>query len=105
MTKAELIQRVYRTKGLPKDVTKKMVVQIIEATFIEIGDYFVRAKVGRKALPRLSYPGFGTFTKKRREKRNGRNPQTGELISIPSSTTITFAPGQELRDALNKRNA
>ncbi|HEY3354876.1 MAG TPA: HU family DNA-binding protein [Polyangia bacterium] len=103
MTKAELIQRVYRSKGLPSDVTKKAVGLVIEAAFAEIGTYFVKAKVTRKTQPRFTYPGFGTFTKKRREQRQGRNPQTGEVLEIPASTTITFTPGQELRGELNKR--
>ncbi len=102
MTKAELIQRVYRNLGLP-NVTKKAVAQVIENTFGEIGDYFVKAKVTRKTQPRFTFPGFGTFTKKRREQRQARNPQTGELIEVPASTTITFAPGQELRGQLNNR--
>jgi DNA-binding protein HU-beta len=102
MTKAELIQRVYRSKDLPKDVTKKAVASVIEAAFAEIGDYFVKTKVTRKTQPRFTYPGFGTFTKKRREQRQGRNPRTGELIDIPASTTITFTPGQELRGQLNR---
>ena len=103
MTKAELIARVFRTKGLAKGATKKLVGQVIEAAFEELGDYFVRAKVTRKAQPRFTYPGFGTFTKKRREPRKARNPRTKELIEIPASTTITFAPGQELREHLNGR--
>ena len=102
MTKAELIQRVYRNLGLPS-VTKKAVAQVIDATFDEMGGYFVRVKVTRKMQPRLTYPGFGTFTKKRREQRQARNPQTGELIKIPASTTLTFTPGQELRAQLNHR--
>ncbi len=101
MTKAELIERVHRRKGLPKEVTKKLVAQIIEATFAEMGEYFVRTKVTRSTQPKFTYPGFGTFTKKRRGERNGRNPQTGELISIPAVTTVTFTPGLELRSQLN----
>ena len=105
MTKAELIQRVFRNKGLPKDVTKKAVAFLIEATFAEIGTYFVKTKVTRKTQPRFTYPGFGTFTKKRRERRLGRNPQNGAPIEIPASTTVTFTPGQELRADLNRRGS
>jgi nucleoid DNA-binding protein len=102
MTKAELIAKVARTRGLARGATKKLVAQVIEAAFVELGDYFVKAKVGRRTLPRFTYPGFGTFTKKRREGRAGRNPRNGEVIQIPASTTVTFAPGQELRAHLNR---
>jgi DNA-binding protein HU-beta len=93
MTKAELIH----------NVTKKAVAHLIEATFDEMGGYFVRVKVTRKTQPRFTFPGFGTFTKKRREQRQARNPRTGELIKVPANTTITFTPGQELRAQLNDR--
>jgi DNA-binding protein HU-beta len=101
MTKLELIERVARTPGLPPELTKKMVGHLVDAVFAELGDYFIKAKMTRRQTPRFTYPGFGTFTKKRRSQRSGRNPQTGEAIVIPCSTTIGFQPGQELRAALN----
>jgi DNA-binding protein HU-beta len=102
MTKQELIERVACTPGLPPELTKKTVALIIEAVFAVIGDYFVRARVTRRATPRFTFPGFGTFTKKRRQARAGRNPRTGEPILIPASTTLAFAPGQELRALLGR---
>jgi integration host factor subunit beta len=101
MTKAELIERIAGRKDLPRDLTKKVVTQIVDAVFLEIGDYFIRARVGGRKPARLAYPGFGTFTKRRRLQRIGRNPRTGQPITIPSQTTVVFAPGQELRDLLN----
>jgi nucleoid DNA-binding protein len=102
MTKAELIERIYRTKGLPPDLTKKTVALIVDAAFSEIGDYFVKSKVTRASLPKFTYPGFGTFTKRRRGERKGRNPQTGASITIPSSITVAFAPGLDLKALLNR---
>ena len=103
MTKQELIERIYRMKGLPPDLTKKTVGLIIDAVFNEIGDYFVKSKLTRLASPKFTYPGFGTFTKRRRAERPGRNPQTGEPITIPSNVTLAFAPGQDLKALLNRR--
>jgi DNA-binding protein HU-beta len=100
MTKAELIERIAGRKDLPRDLTKKVVAQIVDAVFLEMGDYFIRARAGRKPA-RFTYPGFGTFTKRRRNERVGRNPQNGEPITIPAQTTVVFAPGQELRELLN----
>lgn len=101
MTKAELIARVSGRKDLPRDLTKKTVAQIIEAVFTEMGDYFIRARVSRTNPARFTYPGFGTFSKRRRSPRTVRNPQNGDPITIPSQTTIAFAPGQELKHLLN----
>ena len=94
MTKAELIERVYRTKGLPNEATKKMVAQIIEATFTTLGDHFVKAKVTRRSQPKLTYPRFGTFTKKRRGQRRGRNPQSGEIIVEHTLPLLRQAPSR-----------
>src|SRR5690242_16235329 len=102
MTKLELIEKVAATPGLPPDLTKKAVGVLVDAVFAELGDYFVKARVTRRATPRFTYPGFGTFTKKRRGARAGRNPQTGERIQIPECTTVAFQPGQELRAFLNR---
>jgi nucleoid DNA-binding protein len=102
MTKAELIERVYGGKHLPRDLTKKTVAQIVDAVFTEMGDYFIRTRVSRKQAARLTYPGFGTFSKRRRPPRMVKNPRTGAPIEIPPQETITFSPGQELRSLLNR---
>jgi DNA-binding protein HU-beta len=43
--------------------------------------------------------GFGTFEAKVRPARTGRNPQTGEPLSIPEKTVPVFKAGKKLRDA------
>jgi len=102
MTKAELIEKVYAHKELPRELTKKTVGQIIDAVFTEMGDYFIRAKLTRRNPARLTYPGFGTFSKRKRPERRARNPKTGEPMTIPSQATVTFAPGLELKALLNR---
>ena len=94
MTKAELVARVHAKKNLPRELTKKTVLQIVDYVFTEMGDYFIGAKVTRGQVVKLTYPGFGTFTKKRKNGRAGRNPQTGAPIVIPPSITVTFQPGE-----------
>lgn len=103
MTKAELIEKVYRTKGLPPDVTKKTVQLIVEAAFEELGDYFVKAKVTKGSKPKFTYPGFGTFSKRKRGERRGRNPQTGEQLTIPAKITVAFSPGVDFEALLNRK--
>jgi nucleoid DNA-binding protein len=101
MTKQELIERVYRKFGAPGGLTKKAVAEIIDGAFAELGDYFVKSKVTRNGTPRFTYPGFGTFAKRKREARTGRHPQTGELIRIPAGHTLAFAAGSELKSLMN----
>jgi DNA-binding protein HU-beta len=108
MTKAELIERVASRKDLPRTLTKKAYGRIIDAVFTEVGDYFIRARANMANPPRLSYPGFGTFTKRRRNSRTVRNPQTGAPIAIPAQCTVVFTPGQDLKNLINRvspRNA
>lgn len=102
MTKAELIERVYGQKHLPRDLTKKAVGQIVDAVFTEVGDYFIRTRISRRSAAKLTYPGFGTFSKRIRNERTVKNPQTGVPITIPAQSTITFSPGTELRSLLNR---
>ncbi len=104
MTKAELIARVHGNKNLPGDLTKKAVAQIVDLVFTEMGDYFIREKTTRSNGARLAYPGFGTFSKRRRPGRVVKNPQNGNPIVIPPQFTVTFSPGSDLKGLLN-RNA
>ena len=104
MTKAELIARVAGKKDLPRGLSKKLVGQIIDAAFTELGDYFIRARVGGVNPARFSYPGFGIFVKRRRNQRQVRDPRgDGGFLTIPAQATITFAPGQDLKDLINQR--
>jgi DNA-binding protein HU-beta len=101
VTKQELIKRVATKVGLPN---RKQVGALVDAVFGELGEYFIEARTSfrGRATARFSYPGFGTFTKKKRGPRPGRNPQTGEPITIPATTTVAFQPGSELKEKLNR---
>ena len=47
--------------------------------------------------------GFGTFLIRERAERTGRNPQTGEQITIPASRQVVFKASKTLKDAVNGR--
>ncbi len=106
MTKQELIERVYRNvrgkNSVPADLTKKNVQQLVDTVFEELSDYFIKAKLTRNDSPKLTIPAFGTFTKRKRAERPGRNPQTGAAITIPATVTVAFTPGQDLKVLLNR---
>jgi len=51
---------------------------------------------------KIQLVGFGTFDVGERAERPGRNPQTGEPLTIAASKTIKFKAGKSLKDAVNK---
>lgn len=52
---------------------------------------------------RLQIPGLGTFEPRERSAREGRNPQTGETISIAATTVPGFKPATAFKDAVAQR--
>ena len=55
-----------------------------------------------KAGDAITLIGFGTFAVKDRAERTGRNPQTGQEITIAAAKIPSFKPGKALKDAVNK---
>lgn len=101
MTKAELIERIARSRDLPPGITKKDIALVLGIAFEELASYFAKARVTRTASPRFTFPRFGTFTKKRRSARRGVNPRTLEPIQIDACHTVDFKASRELRDLMN----
>lgn len=101
MTKAELIERIARSRDLPPETTKKDIACILGVAFEELATYFARAKVTRASSPRFTVPHFGTFTKKRRSARRGVNPRTLEPMEIEAFDTVDFKASRELRESMN----
>lgn len=101
MTKAELIERISRSRDLPPDITKKCIADILDLAFEELAAYFARARVTRTQTPRFTFPGFGSFTKKKRSARRGVNPRTLQPIQIDACSTLDFKPSALLRAAMN----
>jgi integration host factor subunit beta len=51
---------------------------------------------------RVELRGFGTFSTKERDARQGRNPRTGEKVAVAGKNVPYFKSGKEMRDRLNK---
>lgn len=49
----------------------------------------------------VTIPGFGTFSTKHRAERAGKNPQTGEAITIPAARVPHFKAGSKLKDKVS----
>lgn len=89
MSKQALIDAV----AIKAEITKVVAAEAVEAVFETITKAL--KKDGRFALV-----GFGTFTVRKRAARSGRNPQTGEAISIKASKAVAFKQGAELKKVL-----
>ena len=90
MNKGELINAVAAT-GL----SKKDADTAVNAVFGAIGDALAKGEA-------VQLIGFGTFSVKERAAREGRNPQTGEVVKIKASKAPVFKAGKALKDAVNK---
>ncbi len=91
MTKAELVKEVSSKTNL----TKKKAEEVINATFEEISRALQRGE-------RLQIPAFGVFYVKERKERQGRNPKTGEKITIPAKKVAIFRVSKALESKLNE---
>ncbi len=90
MNKSELIDAIADSSGLTKADAGRALDGFLSAvtTALNKGDS-------------LALVGFGTFSVKERAERKGRNPQTGEEITISAAKIPTFKAGKSLKDAVN----
>ena len=66
-----------------------------------MASFFENVKKSLKNNKTVKLVGFGTFSSNQRKAKEGRNPQTGESISIPSRFHPKFKPGRDFKDYLN----
>ena len=93
MNKSDISDRMAQRMGLGKSAARDAVDSVFEA----IGEALANGEEVRIA-------GFGTFGARSRPARTGRNPGTGEVLSIPASTAPVFKAGKALRDAVKDGN-
>ncbi|MED4181465.1 HU family DNA-binding protein [Priestia megaterium] len=89
MKKPELIDAVATKSDLTKQDSKKAV----DALFETISNTLAKEE-------KIQLLGFGTFEVRERAERTGRNPQTGEEMTIPASKVPAFKPRKELKEAI-----
>ncbi len=90
MNITELAERVATEQSLDKAQARK----VIEATLKAVID---TAKGGDE----VTLPGFGKFKVQDRPEREGRNPATGEAMTLAASRKLAFSPAKAVKDALN----
>jgi integration host factor subunit beta len=91
MTKSELILRLAESNP---HLYQRDVERIVSTIFDEIAAALARGS-------RVELRGFGAFSVKKREARIGRNPRTGDSVSVDEKYIPFFKTGKQLRDRLN----
>ena len=90
MTKAELVETVSKVS----DLTRKHSEVIVDAVFTSIIDALQRGD-------KIELRGFGSFRIRHRNSRKGRNPKTGDSVSVPEKRVPFFKVGKRLRELVN----
>ena len=91
MNKNDLIDSVIEEH----DVTRTFARDLVDSVFGSIAD---AARKGEE----VSIFGFGKFRVTERGSRKGRNPKTGDAVSIPAKRVAYFKPGKELKELINR---
>ena len=89
MNKAELITKISDDTGINKTEANAAIDSFVEAVTKTL-----------KGGGKVTLVGFGTFSVSKRAARNGRNPQTGEVIKIKARKVAKFKAGKELAGKL-----
>ncbi len=89
MNKAQLVEKMAASAGISKNAAERALNGFMEAVTEAL-------KQGDK----VTLIGFGTFSVAQRKARQGRNPQTGEVIEIPAKKIVKFKPGSRLSESV-----
>lgn len=92
MNKTELVAMVAEKASM----SKKNAGVAVDATLNAITDAIAKGD-------KVQLVGFGTFETKHRAARTGKNPRTGEVLTIAATTAPSFKAGKGLKDAVNSK--
>lgn len=87
MNKAELIDKVAEKAS----VTKKVANEVVSATLEVLEEAVAEGE-------KVTLVGFGSFEQRERKAREGRNPRSGELLTIPATKVPAFSPGKQFKE-------
>ena len=91
MNKTELVEKVAKECTLSKSTAEEVLNSVLSAITEAM-------KTGDK----VSLLGFGTFSVSERASREGRNPKTGETITISAKKVVKFKAGSKLLDTVQE---
>ncbi len=90
MTKSDIVEKVYEKIGF----SKKEASDFVEMIFGAVKDNLINGE-------KVKISGFGKFEVREKKPRIGRNPQTGDQITISARKVLNFTPSQVLKTMLN----
>jgi integration host factor subunit alpha len=90
MTKADLVDKIHANTGLTKDEAFAYLETVLETI-----------KKTLETAETVKITGFGSFVVNKKNSRRGRNPQTGEQITITARKVLTFKPSPVLKSTIN----
>ena len=90
MNKADFVKRI----AADTELTQKQAAAALDSVLANIQEVVASGDT-------LAFTGFGSFSVKSREAREGRNPATGEAMSIPASKVPAFKAGKAFKDKVN----
>ena len=92
MNKTEFVDQIANNAGMPKKDAERF-----------LNSFVNTATTALNKGEKIQLVGFGTFEVKERAERKGRNPKTGEEITIPASKSPSFKAGKALKDTVNNK--
>ena len=90
MNKSELVEAIAHGSGVTKADANRV-----------LDTFMTTVTSALKKGDQVVLPGFGSFSTGNRSARTGRNPQTGEEITIKAAKIPSFKAGKSLKDAVN----
>ncbi|MHB8770675.1 MAG: integration host factor subunit alpha [Syntrophales bacterium] len=91
LRKIDIVESVYERLDIPKNECTRIVESLFEIVKEDLGN-------GNDVL----ISGFGKWVVRAKKERRGRNPQTGNDLTIDARKTVTFKPSPQLKQALNR---
>jgi len=91
--KADIVEHLHTTLGLNKTESK----ELVETFFAGIAEALIKNED-------VKLSGFGNFELLNKKERPGRNPKTGEPVTISARKVVTFRAGQKLRKNISSRD-
>ena len=92
LTKADIVERVYKEAGF----SKKEASDLVDLVFKIMKETLAKGE-------KVKISGFGNFSIRDKQTRTGRNPQTGSSMEISARRVLTFKPSQILKEDITER--
>ena len=90
ISRPQLTEAIIREVGLSRNESA----EIVEAVLAEVSDALVRGEM-------VKLPSFGSFSVRQKGQRMGRNPKTGDEVTIPPRRVVVFRPSSVLKKSIN----